>query len=84
MRVTKKSIPYQDLHELSEDERIGYIGAQLMKMEAGQTIAVALDDDKEKIDRYSKKLLLRWPALIIKGVGPGLVENTVLLRITRK
>jgi len=72
---------YADLGDLSEDQRIQIIGK--MVTEKRSTVAIAVET-KAKADRYGKKLMLAFPDLIIRGLHPGLVKNTVLLRVGHK
>lgn len=77
---------YSDLSALTEDERISVIGrvVDANRQITGFTVGVAMEDDKKKIDKYVRKLLDRFPELVVRSKEKGLVPNTVLLRVGAK
>ena len=72
---------YADLADLPEDERIQIIGFHTMK---GNIVAIAIDDDDEKVARYIEKITTRFPKLRHIDTLPGLVPDTVMVRIGPK
>lgn len=66
---------YADLHDLTEDNRIKVIGEAARK---GNTIGVVLEkDEPKKIERYIKKVIERFPGIVvlkrIDGPTPGTI-----------
>lgn len=74
-------IPYHDLHERTEDERIAEIGKHAS---TGKLVAFITDDEEGKADRYISKLLSRFPDLEVKERLPGPVPNTVTVKVGLK
>lgn len=73
---------YVDLYSLEEDDRINQIGRVVV--EQGKTAAFITDDDPGKVERYISKLTERFPGLEVIGKFPGLVPNTVLVKVGPK
>lgn len=76
---------YTDLGDLPENDRITVIGKYVMaepanSTEKPQVIGIALEN-KEKAERYAKKLLRKFPTIKIIEIAPGIIPSTVLLRI---
>lgn len=70
---------FADLADLPEDQRIAIIAATVADKQL--TVAVALEDDAKKIARYEKKIRAARPGLLDIERGPGLVPNTITLRV---
>lgn len=72
---------YADLADLPEDQRITIIGQTAMK---GGVIAVCVDADPGKADRYVRKLLTRFPELeeVERFAGP--VAGVVTVKVRKK
>lgn len=67
---------YTDLGDYSENDRILIIGRYVMAEPANgtekpQVIGIALET-REKAERYSKKLLRKFPTIKIIDIAPGL------------
>lgn len=73
---------YADLADLPEDKRILIIAHHVA--ERRETVAVALENDVKKIARYQRKLHAARPGLLEIEQLPGLVPNTVTLKIKPK
>ena len=76
---------YTDIAHLKENDRITVIGKFVMSEPANGTekpkvVGIALET-KEKAERYQKKLLKKFPTIKILEIAPGLIPDTVLLRI---
>lgn len=67
---------FADLADLPEDDRIRIMGEYVM---AGNRVAVALEDDADKIACYIEKMTSRFPGLRHTDTVPGLVADTVLV-----
>ena len=71
--------PYKDLADQPEDERIRQIGEKVTREKF--TVAVLVDDEPGKPERYIRKLLQRYPGVQIlkqvKGPTPGVVTIKV-------
>ena len=67
-----------DLADLPEDERIQIIGEYVMK---GHIAAIAIDDEDEKVARYIDKITTRFPKVRHISTDPGLVPETVIVRV---
>lgn len=70
---------YQDLHELSEDERIDVIGHTVTAH--GKTVAVCVDDVQVKVDRYVQKLKAKFPGVVILDIVKGPVAGVRTIRV---
>lgn len=72
-------IPYKDLADLGEDERIRQIGEKAMveKLDVG----FVTDVEAGKAERYVAKLRERFPGIRLISIGPGPVCNTVLVKV---
>lgn len=79
---------YEDLANLSEDDRIRQIGNFTMKLPLGKVTAFVTDKnlptDPDKADRYKKKLFLWFPGLIEIETCDGPVPDTTTVRIRRR
>jgi hypothetical protein len=75
----KKPEGYADLHALSEDERIGVIGHTVTAH--GKTVAVCVDDQPAKVERYKRKLRERFPSVVILDTTKGPVKGVVTIRV---
>lgn len=69
---------YQDLFDLSEDQRIDLIGH--MVVDHKQTNAFVVEDDA-KADRYIKKLVAKFPGVEVVGRGKGPIAGTVYVKV---
>jgi len=67
---------YADLADLPEDERIAVIAHHVR--DHGLTVAVAVDNDPGKPERYTRKL--RKAGCLVEQL-PGMVRGTVTLRV---
>lgn len=67
---------FADLADLPEDERIRLI---VETVKRGNTVAVAIDDEPEKIARYVRKLQAAG-VRVIDTVG-GIVPSTKTIRV---
>jgi hypothetical protein len=72
-------VPFQDLHNVSEDDCISAIAECAHR---GEKVAVLVDDEPEKVARYKAKLASRGCAIEFEGQGP--VANVVTLTVTGK
>lgn len=70
-------VPYEDLYLRNEDARIERIGEEIKK---GKLVAVLIDNEEDKIQRYIKKLKERCNAVIVSRED-GPVNNVVTLRV---
>lgn len=72
-------IPYKDIADLPEDERIQKIGKAAM--EHRLVTGFFTDDEPGKAERYISKLQERFPGISIRYRGPGLVDGTVFVKV---
>lgn len=70
---------FADLADLPEDERIRIV-AEMVK--CGNTVAVAIDDEPEKIARYIRKL--QAAGVRVLDTVDGLVPHTKTIRVGPK
>lgn len=75
--------PFFDAHNLPEDTRIELIGQTVMKLGAGRTTGVCVDDEPGKPERYVKKLTEKFPAVKVLSQSPGPVPGVVTIILTR-
>ncbi len=80
MPATRPS--YADLATLPENKRIEIIGRCVAVQQL--TVAVALENDAKKIERYRQKLNTAHPDLLDIEQLPGLVPGTVTLKVKPK
>lgn len=66
-----------DMHELGEDERIDLIVHHVMKHQL--VVAVFVDDEPGKPERYEKKLVANGCVVVSRTPGP--VKNVVTLKV---
>lgn len=71
---------YADLHERSEDERIAIIADGIRQ---GLEIAVCVDDEPEKIERYRAKIRAAVPGVVITFDGRGPTPGAHTLKFRR-
>lgn len=69
----------QDLHRLPEEERITLIGHYVL--EHRLSVAVFVDDEAPKVERYISKILALSPELLVEQL-PGPVAKVVTLRVS--
>jgi len=69
---------YSDLADLPEDERIRIIGE---RAEAGNTVAVVLEDDDDKVARYIEKITTRFSKVRHISTSTGIVPGTVTVNV---
>ena len=72
-------IPYKDLADEPEDERIRQIGEQCMR--GKQTVGFFTDDEVGKAERYIAKLTERYPGIRVVFQGAGTVAGTVFVKV---
>ena len=72
--------PFVDLHRIDESTRIQLIAEQA----STKLVAVAIDDDKDKIARYIKGVTEANDKVRHIDTGKGLVKGTKLLRFGPK
>jgi hypothetical protein len=81
-----KMPPYVDLHRLDEDARIDAIGH--MVTAHNKRVAFMVDDVPEKADRYVRKLLAKFPAIMcegpMKGPTPGSLTIIASVRLVER
>lgn len=72
-------IPFKDIADHDEDERIHQIGQKAM----GERLTVGFITDSEagKAERYIKKLIERFPGIRVISQGIGPVADTVLVKV---
>lgn len=75
----KKQAAYLDLHAFEEDQRIDMIGRSVMNLQA--TVAVCVDDEPGKAERYERKLKERFPGIRVLDVSNGPVPGVVTMRV---
>ncbi|MCH8135388.1 MAG: hypothetical protein IIB77_05345 [Proteobacteria bacterium] len=75
--MSPRYIPYADLHDLSEDERIKIMGNVASE---GKTIGVMVDDDPEKVARYISKMTSRYPCVRLIEQLDSPIAGVVMLR----
>jgi len=71
--------PFIDLHRLDEDTRIDLIGRSVMA--AKKTVAVCIDADPVKVERYLRKLRQQFPGIVVEGQFPGPVADVVTVKL---
>lgn len=76
-------IPYKDLADLPEDERIQQIGEKAMKdrLVVGFFVDSEGPDGFAKADRYISKLKAGFPGIHVMHRGEGLVADTKLVKV---
>lgn len=73
---------YADLGDFDEDTRIDAIGR--MVTEQKKTVAVVIDNEIEKSQRYIKKLTDKFPGLTVLDQTLGPVAGTMTIRVGPK
>ena len=68
---------YADMHNLPEDQRIWFIAHQVI--DHGLTVAVFVDDEPGKPERYAEKLRAFGVVVLSQSKGP--VANVVTLKV---
>ena len=71
---------FVDLHRLPEDQRIVVIGEYCLA-HPSEKIAVPVDDEPDKPERYKRKLEVKYPQLRVEIAG-RLFKGVKLLRVT--
>ncbi len=73
--------PFRDLagEGIDEDTRIGLIGNKVVGER--QTVAVLVDSEPGKADRYVRKLTMRFPQITEWDVKPGPTKGCTTIRI---
>ena len=74
----KKPDGYADLADLPEDERIKIIGHTITVHL--KTVAVCVDDQPGKPERYIKKMTERFPGVVVIDQFKGPVPDVVTIR----
>ena len=80
----RKKPKYADLADLEEDKRIMTIGSAVMQLPPGSSVAFVTDDDHDKAERYIRKLLERFPEVVVLKRLGGPVRGTVSVIVGRK
>lgn len=75
-----KKIPYLDIADAKEDERIELIGKAVMQ--AKKIVAFFTDDEPDKPQRYVRKLKAKFPGIIHVWTWPGPVVNVVTVKMS--
>lgn len=70
---------FEDLYTLGEDERIRRIAEHVLGR--SDRVAVLVDDEREKIDRYTRKLAAAGVSVLRETPGP--VARVVTLTLGR-
>lgn len=73
------SVPYKDLGDFDEDERIRQIGEKTMRDKL--VVGFFTEDEAGKADRYITKLQERFPGIRVVARGNGPVANTVWVKV---
>lgn len=73
---------FADLADLPEDDRIKLIGQYVT--DNGGRIAVVVDNEPGKADRYIRKITTRFPEVELHHMHAGPVENCTSLTFRRK
>jgi hypothetical protein len=75
-------IPFRDLagQGVDEDSRIGIIGNTLLSGKH-KSIAVLVDSEPGKADRYIRKLVMRFPSITKWDINPGPSHGCTTIRI---
>lgn len=79
----KRRPPFSDLAALVEDERIDTIG-EAAQVASERGVGCVIDNEPEKIARYKRKILERFPAVEIFSeglIGPGVYALMVRPRV---
>lgn len=71
---------FADLHRLPEDERIVVIGEYCLARPS-EKVAICVDDEPDKPERYKRKLEAKYPQLRVKVAG-RLFKGVIVLHIT--
>lgn len=72
-------IPYKDIADEPEDERINQIGEKAMREKL--VVGFITDSEAGKAERYIKKLQERFPGIRVIYQGSGPVAETVLVKV---
>ncbi len=72
-------IPYKDIADCDEDERIRQIGEQVINEEL--IVGFLTDDEPGKADRYIQKLQDRFPGIRVIGRGDGPTPGVVWVKV---
>lgn len=78
----KRKIPYIDLENFKEDQRIQVIGQTAMDR-PGVVVGLVTNSESGKAERYIAKIQEWFPQLVITHKGPGPVAGTTLVKLTR-
>lgn len=72
-------IPFADISDHCEDERIRQIGQ--LAMGEKKVVGFITDKEKGKAERYIRKLKERFPGIRVIHQGDGPVAETVLVKV---
>ena len=76
-----RDIPFVDMYNVDEDDRIAMIGEQA----ASKNVAVLLEkDEPSKVRRYIRKVTERYPNVRHVGTVPGPVKSVVTVKFGPK
>lgn len=73
------SIPFKDIADEPEDERVRQIGEKTMREKL--VVGFVTDAEEGKAERYIAKLQKRFPGIRLISQGPGPVPETVLVKM---
>jgi hypothetical protein len=76
--MMKKPSGFADLASLPEDDRIDIIGRTVV--EQGKTVAVCIDDQPAKVERYIRKMKERFPTAVVLDQRKGPVAGVVTVK----
>lgn len=68
-----------DLYKLDEDKRIDLIGHMVMTHK--KTVAIMVDDEPDKPERYIRKLKQKFPMITTEGPFKGPVKDVVTIKV---
>lgn len=73
--------PMVDLHNLSEDDRIDVIGKIV---EQDKTVAIMVDDEPGKPQRYISKVIERYPNVMVLDRVAGPVKGVTTIKFGKR
>lgn len=72
---------FLDMHRLPEDERIVIIGEYALA-NPSEKLAVCVDDEPDKPERYKRKIETKYPQLQVEIVGKGPTPGVVTIKVS--
>lgn len=79
-----RKVPFVDIADQQEDDRIRTICIHATSHGKDYITGFFTDSDPGKAERYIKKLLERFPVLMVIDQTPGPVSGVVLVRVRQK